>query len=42
LRDENAKSWDSAKLNKGIDGVFCTGCLFPEKILLPKDSGANL
>lgn len=33
---------DSAKLNKGIDTMFWTGCLFPEKILLPNDSGANL
>lgn len=33
---------DSAKLNKGIDTIFWTGCLFPEKILLPNDSGANL
>ena len=42
MRDENAKPWDSAKLNKGIDTIFWTGCLFPEKILLPNDSGANL
>lgn len=41
LRDENAKPWDSAKLNKGIHTAFWTRCLFPEKILLPNDSGAN-
>lgn len=42
LRDENAKPWDSAKLNKGIHAAFWARCLFPEKILLPNGSGANL